>query len=130
MKQRLKLLLAAASLLFCVAAVPATHAAAYDPFKTTCTPGGAKSSPACTTNGSNPITGKNGIVYKAANILSIITGVAAVIVIIVAGFGYINSAGDTSKASGARKAIIGAVVGLLVVLFAQTIIIFVLNRIH
>jgi hypothetical protein len=45
----------------------------------------------------------------------------AVIVIVAAGFMYVLSSGDAAKVGRAKNAIIGAVVGLIVVLMAFTI---------
>jgi hypothetical protein len=45
----------------------------------------------------------------------------AVIIIVAAGFMYVLSSGDASRVSRAKNAIIGAVVGLIVVLMAFTI---------
>lgn len=48
-------------------------------------------------------------------------GVAAVIVIIVAGFFFVTSHGDPNLVSRAKQAIIGAVIGLVVILLAFAI---------
>lgn len=63
------------------------------------------------------------------NIISILVGIAAVIMIIIAGFQYITSGGDSGKVSSAKNSIIYAIVGLVVVALAQSIVKFVLNRI-
>ncbi|MBI5357899.1 hypothetical protein HZB74_03575 [Candidatus Saccharibacteria bacterium] len=63
------------------------------------------------------------------NIMSIIVGIAAVIMIIVSGFRYITSAGDSNQISSAKNTFIYAIVGLIVVALAQTIVKFVLSKV-
>lgn len=61
-------------------------------------------------------------------ILSIIVGIAAVIMIIVAGFKYVTSSGDSSNISSAKTTLIYALVGLGVAALAQFMVHFVINR--
>lgn len=68
------------------------------------------------------------VVATAVKLLSYVAGVAAVIMIIIAGVRYITSNGDPSGIKGAKDAIIYAIVGLIVVVFAQAIVKFVLNN--
>lgn len=63
------------------------------------------------------------------NILTTIIGVIAVIMIIVNGFRFITSNGDSGKVASARSGIIYAIVGLIVVALAQVIVRFVLSRV-
>jgi uncharacterized membrane protein len=63
------------------------------------------------------------------NILTIVVGIVSVIMIIVAGFRYITSAGDSNGITAARNTLIYAIVGLIIVAFAQIIVKFVLVRI-
>lgn len=116
--------------LFLVPAVPAL--AATDPFADACKAGGASSSAACTNpsrGGANPLTGPNGTLTKVTRLISYIAGIAAVIIIIVAGLMYVLSGGDPGKVSNAKDAVIYALVGLVIVVVAQGLIFFVLNRI-
>lgn len=62
------------------------------------------------------------------NTLSIVVGAAAVIMLIVGGFKFITSSGDSEGTKKARNTIIYAAVGLLIVLIAQSIIHFVFNQ--
>lgn len=125
-----RLILAIATLL-CLAIVPATASAAYDPLTHACgSGGGANGSSACSADGSkDPISGKNGILMKVSGVLATIGGLVAVIIIVVAGFSYITSAGDAQKANNARSAIIGAIIGLVIIAAAETIVVFVINKI-
>lgn len=63
------------------------------------------------------------------NILSIIVGIAAVILIIINGLRFITSGGDSNSVSAAKNGVIYAIVGLIVVALAQVIVRFVLGRI-
>jgi hypothetical protein len=76
----------------------------------------------------NGIYGKNGILTKAANIISIVIGIAAVIVVIIGGLQYILSAGDPARINSAKNTILYAIIGLIVALSAQAIIVFVIRR--
>ena len=52
---------------------------------------------------------------------AIIVGVVAIIMIIVGGFRYITSGGDSSKVGSAKNTIIYAIIGLILVALAQII---------
>lgn len=68
------------------------------------------------------------IVKKIINILSIVVGVAAVVMIIIGGFRYIISGGDSTGVTGAKNTIMYAIIGLIIVLFAQVIVRFVFTN--
>lgn len=78
---------------------------------------------------SNPITGPNGSIRKAANVIALIGGLIAIITIIIAGLRYMTSNGDPTKIQGARSALIFALVGIAVIVLADSIIGLVLNHI-
>lgn len=63
----------------------------------------------------------------AINILSIVVGVVAVIMIIYGGFRYITSGGESGNVEGAKKTLLFAIVGLVIVALAQIIVHWVLN---
>jgi len=62
------------------------------------------------------------------NIFSSIVGIIAVIMIILAGFRYVTSGGDSGNISSAKNTLIYAIVGLAIAAFAQFIAKFVLNK--
>lgn len=68
------------------------------------------------------------IITAVVNILSVIVGIVAVIMIVIGGFKYITSSGDANKTASARNTIIYALVGLIIVALAQVIVRFVLAR--
>ncbi len=79
-------------------------------------------------NTSSPLTGKNSLLYKIIQLVVYFTGAASVIMITVGGFRYITSGGDSNSTKGAKDTILYAVIGLVITLFAQTIITFVLSK--
>ncbi len=67
---------------------------------------------------------------RIINLLTIIVGIAAVIVIIINGLKFITSSGDSNSITSARNGIIYAIVGLIIVALAQVIVRFILNQIY
>lgn len=65
---------------------------------------------------------------KIVNFMSILVGVVAVIMIIVGGFKYITSGGDSNKISSAKNTIIYALIGLIIVALSQFIVQFILKN--
>lgn len=134
--KRLARFASALSLLFVLgfgSAVPASVAAACNnngnPLNCACSAGGgAANSSTCKADTSNPITGANGVLKKVSLVIAFIAGVAAVIIILIAGLMYVTAGGDPQKAATARSAIIGAVVGLIIVAASESIVIFVINK--
>lgn len=108
----------------------ATPALAYNPFGDACKAGGSGST-ACTagSGSTDPISGPNGLLKKITLIIATIAGVAAVIVIVISGFQFMTSGGDSQKAASARSTLIGAAIGLAIIITAQGILVFVLNRV-
>ena len=68
------------------------------------------------------------LVTNVINIVSLIVGVAAVIMIMVGGLRYITSNGDSGQVGNAKNTILYAVVGLVVVALAQVIVRFVVSK--
>jgi len=110
--------------------------AAFDPFEEVCTGSipktGEDASTVCVDKdqGGNPLSGNDGIIIRAARILSYITGIASVIVIMIAGIKYVTSGGDSNSINSAKSTMVYALVGLIVTAVAQGIIMFVLNRLN
>ena len=70
----------------------------------------------------------SGTIKTVVNILSAIVGVAAVIMVIVGGFRYVTSGGDSAGISSAKNTILYALIGLIIAALAQVIVRFVLGR--
>lgn len=99
-----------------------------DPFKNACSVPGASTSSACQAKNASPLTGPTGTLTKATRIISFLAGIAAMLLIIIGGFMYVLSGGDSSKISNAKDTIVYAFVGIIIVIVAQGIIVFVLNK--
>ncbi len=65
---------------------------------------------------------------KIINVFSIVVGTVSVIMIIIGGFRYIISGGDSGGVTAGKNTILYAIVGLVIVLFAQVIVRFVLSN--
>jgi len=86
--------------------------------------GGTTKGDDCTTGGAKI----QDIVNSVINILSIFIGLAAVIMIMVGGFKYVTANGDSGNVSSAKNTIIYAVIGLVIAVFAQVLVKFVLDK--
>ncbi len=69
------------------------------------------------------------IIKDVIDIISFIVGVAAVFIIIVSGMKMVVASGDSKALSEAKTGIVGAIIGILVVVLAQGFVVFVLDRI-
>ena len=69
------------------------------------------------------------IIKTVISVISWITGIAAVILIIVSGIKFVTSGGDTNKVASAKGALINALIGIAITVLAQTIIILVIDNV-
>lgn len=84
------------------------------------------SSGGCTTG--DPEGKVNSTIEWVINVFSIVVGVVAVIMIIIGGFKYITSSGDSNNVTSAKNTILYAIIGLVIVALAQFIVKFVLSK--
>lgn len=70
----------------------------------------------------------NNLAMTVINIFSVIVGAVSVFMIIIGGFRYIISGGDSSGTKAGKDTILYAVIGLVIVIFAQVIVKFVLSE--
>src|SRR3990167_2671378 len=135
MIQKIKMLMVSLtmSLSFVVpAAVPATvHAVDADIEKSLC--GGADQlkfgvQKECKDLAGGEDTGLNAALGRIINIISVIVGVVAVVMIIFGGFRYITSGGTSEKVTNAKNTILYGIIGLVIVALAQVIVRFVLRE--
>lgn len=68
------------------------------------------------------------IITAVVSILSYIIGAVAIVMIILAGFKYVTSAGDSNRVSSAKNTLVYALIGLAIAAFAQALVHFVLNQ--
>lgn len=78
---------------------------------------------------STPLFGPNGIITKIVNYMTVILGIVAVFVMIVAGMMYVTSGGEASRINTAKNVILFTVVGLVVAALAQILVHFVLYNV-
>ncbi len=106
--------------------VPAPALAQGDPLEVVCrrTPQAS----ACKASDENPITGPEGLLTRAIEILGWVVGVAAVIMIIIGGLRYVLSEGDTAGVNNAKNTILYALIGVAIAVMAQALVLFVLRR--
>jgi amino acid transporter len=115
------------------------HASAFDLFSSPCNGVNAagstrKHSDVCKSNNSaQNDNGNNNVVLRTINtaigIIALVAGLAAVIIIIISGIGYITSAGSADQAKTARNRILWAAIGLIVIATSWSISSFILNKV-
>lgn len=127
MKRILLITLAFIGIMTAVVAVAGSPAVLADAKAEVCAGVGAAAggSTDCTSDSGTSV---NRVIAAVVNILSLIVGIIAVIMIIVGGFRYVTSGGDSSSTTTAKNTIIYAIVGLVIVAFAQAIVQFVLKK--
>lgn len=69
------------------------------------------------------------VISTVIDIVSYIVGAAAVIGLIVSGLRMILANGDSNSVASARNGILYSLIGIIIVVLAQTIVAFVLNKI-
>lgn len=70
------------------------------------------------------------LIKDVIDIVSVAVGIAAVIIIVISGLRMALSGGDSKAVAEAKNGILGAVIGIVVVVLAQTFVIFVLDKIN
>lgn len=79
----------------------------------------------CNAGGASEV---NKVLALVINLVSLIVGIAAIVMIIFAGMKFITSGGDPSKVSSAKNSVIYALVGLVVVASAQLAVHYIINK--
>lgn len=86
-------------------------------------------------NNSNCASGGSGtqsinkVIHTIINLLSVVVGLVAVVMIIVGGLRYITSGGSDTSVTGAKNTILYAIIGLIIVALAQILVRFVLSKV-
>jgi hypothetical protein len=117
-----------------VLALGMTHSAsaAWNPFNNDVCRGKASTSAVCldrNNTANNPLTGPNGLFVKITNLVALAAGIAAIIIIVLSGLRFVTSGGGSEDVAGARRALIYSVVGLVVIVIARTLVVFIIERI-
>lgn len=76
----------------------------------------------------NPVTGKDGVILRVTTIIASIAGIVAVIMIIIAGAKMITSGGDANAVKESRGKLLHAVIGLVIIVLAQSIVALVITK--
>jgi hypothetical protein len=79
--------------------------------------------------GTDAVATINDLIRKVINLLSVIVGIVAVIMIMVGGFRYITSGGSDTGVTSAKNTILYAIIGLIIVALAQLLVRFVLRQV-
>lgn len=77
----------------------------------------------------NGEAGVSTLVKSIINILSVVVGVVGVIFVVISGFKYVTSGGDSGSVSSAKSTLIYALVGLVIAASAQVLVRFVLKSV-
>ena len=85
----------------------------------------------------DPIAGPGGIISKTADIIALVAGIAAVILIIISGFRFITAggiasgqrSGDPTGVKNARATLTAALIGLVVIVLSWAIVSYVTDNI-
>jgi hypothetical protein len=76
------------------------------------------------------LLGEEGIVKRVLNLMTWLTGLLAVIYVLIGGFKFITSGGDADSVASARKMILFALAGVAVVILSNVIISFVIGLVN
>jgi hypothetical protein len=79
-------------------------------------------------NAHNPLSGSNGVLLKITDIIAFVGGAAAIIVLLIGSLRYITSNGDANAIHSAKNTIVGALIGLTVIVIAASLITFVVEK--
>lgn len=74
---------------------------------------------------SNPV---DNLLRNITDIVAVVAGAAAVIILLVGAIKYVTSGGDSNAVSNAKSTIINALIGLAVIVLARAIITYVVRR--
>lgn len=95
-------------------------------FKSDACQGLSQAGGSCSASSSGSLTN---LLRTVIEILSIVVGVASVIMIIIGGLRFITSGGDSSNTASARDTVLYAVIGLVIAVLAQVLVHFVLKKV-
>jgi hypothetical protein len=136
---KIRILIICLGLVLALVAVSAKALAASDLTGDACSqaPNSSICQQAQNNGGKNPVAGQNGLISKAANVIAVVGGVVAVIMIIISGFMFVTAGGspvgqrstDPNQLKKARATLAGALIGALVIALAWTITRFVTDHV-
>lgn len=103
---------------------------AYDPFEEPCSAGSSSDfcKNATQQASEDRIVGPNGILTQITQFIVFLAGGFAVIMVTLGGAKYTFSAGDPNAIKSAKDTILYALIGLVVAVFSQAVVVFVLSK--
>mgnify|MGYP001132360746 FL=1 len=101
--------------------------AQFNPLEESCE--GISNSEVCNEANAPPAEGVNETLLTVVDILAFVGGFIAVVIVVVAGISMIVAGGDSGKIANSRNAIIYALVGAVVIVFARAIVLYIINRV-
>ena len=113
-------------------AAPTGDSAISDPFQANCNDSDTKATTFCKnakeeTKNRYLVYGDKSLLVQIAQFIVFLTGAISVIMIIIGGFRYVVSGGDSASVKSAKDTILYAVVGLIIAVSCQFIVSFVLS---
>lgn len=113
--------------LVAVGAAMPSLAAPADVIDKSCEQAGNAGTDFCTGRDQN-LFSQGGLFFNIINTIIFVIGAVAVVMIVIGGFRYVVSGGDSSQITGAKNTILYAIVGLVIALLSYAIVNFVINR--
>ncbi len=126
MRKKVKLFIAAIATVLSVSGVVATAPQAA--YAACSTPTGCVTSGVDTAGGGGKTTSVQSIIKTVIQVLFFLIGALSVIMIIVGGFRYVVSQGESGRVKSAKDTIMYAVIGLVVAILAWVIVDFVVDN--
>jgi hypothetical protein len=126
----LKRLFVLMAVVFSFSLLAPLEAYAWSPFGAVECKGEATKSAVCADRGlsGNPVSGEDGLILRVVDILALFSGAIAIIIIILAGLRFVTAAGSTEDIAGARRTLIYAVVGLVIIVISRTLVGLIVTR--
>ena len=126
----MKILIASLLILISTLALASPSVYAVNIFSQTCN-SAAAGTDVCKSVNSQAASGGNPIIKTLKTVIEVVSwivGIAAVIILIVSGFQFITNGSDPQGVANARNSLIYALIGVAVVVLAQAIVAFVLDK--
>jgi len=78
-----------------------------------------------------PIVGMNfqTLVGNVLQVILLVAGILATVYLIIAGIQYITAGGDATKATAARTGIVNAVIGIIIIIIAFSLVTWIINAV-
>lgn len=105
-----------------------TTAQAYDPYNGVKCEGKVNNSAVCHASATNPLAGPDSALAHITNIVAIIAGGVAIIMLLVGSIRYITSSGEPGAVKKAKDTIMYSLIGIAVIVLSRTLIVYVIIK--